>query len=1161
MPTELPPPLELLHLRLLERLNRSLLVAVPCDSNALAQLPQTLVESQAFGAGVTCQLQILAQIWGELPAKPRHLLHQSISWEGKTVGMLELALEVAPSPEQPPLLLAVTQIITHFLYQQRQEELLAYFRQKFDSGYRRAAEEFKGRQMAEEVLQEQARLSEQYLDVAGVIIVVLSAEQKITLVNRMGAQILGRSPSELLGKNWFETCLPPDRIDEVKEVFARIMAGQAEQAEYFTNEILTGKGERRLISWHNVLLRYANGAPKGLLASGNDITEQAKSQKEVEESELRYRSLVQTSDNAICSIDAQGRVVNWNPAASTIFGFSEAEMLGNTLECIIPLDLRKGHTQALQRLINGRAPSRLGQLIELRGRRKSGEEFPLELTLAQWETRSGKYYSGIMRDISRRKAAEEELTRSRERFQRIVQEAPFPMMVVAEDGEILQTNQVWYELTGYTPAELTRLQDWFHHAYGADAAETGRYLARLRDMQGRVAEGTKQVVSHTGETRFWEFSSSPGDPLPDGRKVLITMAMDVTERLLAENQLRFSERRLHEAQLLAGLGNWNWNVREDEFTFSPGIYPIIGMEQQGRRFGLSEFLNLITPKDRAKIQHLLERVWATDQGFHVELQLDLATGPKVVEFRAEALADKEDPLHIFGVMLDISRQKEAERILVQARQVAEEASRAKSAFLANTSHEIRTPIHGIMGLTDLLLQGTQDEEQQKYLQVIQRSSEHLLEIVNQVLDYSKLAAGEMKLTEVGFDLSALVTDLVDLYRSQALAKGVELHSEIDPRIPPGVVGDQVKLRQVLHNLLSNAVKYTHAGMIKLSVRLLQETPQGLMLYISVKDTGIGISEEQTKKLFTPFSQGDISYSRKYGGTGLGLAICKSLLELAGTELQMDSQLGRGTTFWFKLLLKPGAALPLHPPLSYAKGAGPLHLAKSLKLLLVEDDPVNQVVARETLERLGFVVDLAETGVQAVQMFAEGVHDLILMDVQMPEMDGIEATRRIRALETEQGATRIPIVALTAHALEEDSQRCLDAGMDDYLSKPILLPYLLKALAPLLPPGSVTSLEQGTAKPVPKALPPALVEVLLRSLPKKLDGLEAALQAQDANQGARWAHDLKSNFAAVQRLDLKEQYAAIEARLKQNQLAGTLELTLKTAVSAREFLQVLAKGNK
>ena len=394
-------------------------------------------------------------------------------------------------------------------------------------------------------------------------------------------------------------------------------------------------------------------------------------------------------------------------------------------------------------------------------------------------------------------------------------------------------------------------------------------------------------------------------------------------------------------------------------------------------------------------------------------------------------------------MADLDRMV-AERTaeLQLARVAAEAASKAKSEFLANMSHEIRTPINGILGFTQLALGTELTGDQRDYLETVESSTKSLLNVINDILDFSKIEAGRMELERSSFALGDCVEAAVRTLSATALQKGLDLKCELETDRANQVIGDSVRLRQVLLNLIGNAIKFTPTGSVSVALKLTQEGERDCLAHFSVADTGIGIAIEKQQSIFEPFRQAEGSTTRKYGGTGLGLAISARLVEMMGGRLWVESQKGRGSTFHFTALFKlPVAATPPvpRPRLHAAVEAG-----APMCILVAEDDLVSQDLILTILMKSGHKVVLATNGLEVLAKFQQQSFDLILMDIQMPEMDGLETTGEIRRLETET-STRTPIIAITAHAMRGDRERCLAAGMDGYVSKPVHADTLLAVI--------------------------------------------------------------------------------------------------------------------
>jgi len=719
---------------------------------------------------------------------------------------------------------------------------------------------------------------------------------------------------------------------------------------------------------------------------------------------------------------------------------------------------------------------------------KTGEELLMRINnyLKEDGTKEGIVITLV--NIGELKKAQKELSQANILLENLYNYSPVGLSLHDKNLKHLRINQALADINGTSIAEhigKTPTEVFSAIVNGENISKTGKKKvlnlgSHIESILKQVLE-TQQTINNIeirGRTaadpetdRVWQASYYPINFVNDSLGVG-TVIVEITDRLQAQEALKQSEIKLKEAQRLARLGNWEVQITKakDLYNITPvwsqELFEIYGFDPESKPPTLAELLSYHPPEDRQKLETATNQLLEDFTPYNIDLCFYRPDG-QLRHINAIGRAtnisspegEKSKGVLLYGIVMDISDRKQIERELkdnnqalekaIATARAADSANQAKSEFLANMSHEIRTPMNSVLGVSQLLLQQEQDPEKIKLLQTLKVNGEKLLGLINDILDLSKLEKRKLELEFKQFNLEKLFQDLFDSLSPLASDKDLKLNFNIPSDLPKNLYGDNFRLQQVISNLVGNGIKFTETGSIDVSVTYVdrdENNSNKITLLFKVTDTGIGISPEIQNSLFQPFTQADASTTREYGGTGLGLTICRRIVELMNGTIGVESSLGSGSTFWFKIPLEivknqdRSAASS-----SYFAGSTPVITKdRTLKILIVEDYADNRFVLSCALRSFGYSFDEAVNGREAIERFSNQDYDIVLMDCQMPIMDGYEATRILRETEAEEQHTII--IGLTGNAMRGDREKCLNAGMDDYLSKPIAIEDLENTIA-------------------------------------------------------------------------------------------------------------------
>jgi len=1003
---------------------------------------------------------------------------------------------------------------------------------------------------------------------------LIAADGRFLRVNDALATLLGYAKSELLAKSFNDITHPDDRPAGVHGLSTMLSSESKLRLE---KRYVTRCGAPVWVDVNVAAVRDLGGTVQYFIGTYVDITERKRIEEALRESESNFRAFFNSMTDMVIVGTPTGQILYTNAAFTRTLGYSAEEALRlNVLE-LHPENMRPDIAEAFSAVLRKEQDCSRLPLVA-----KSGAIIPAEsrVWIGRWN--GAQCVFGVCRNITAEREAHQ-------LFEQVFRNNP-AMMALMElpSRRLIDVNETYAMVLGYSRDEIV----------GRRASEIGLLIdiepafAMIDSLPSTGCSAEHEFGMRRKDGTRIEVLCSAVAIRIEGRPHCLLVHTEITQRKRAEDQLTALSERLWLAVQAGRVGIFDYDVAADRLTWDEVMFQLYGVPPD--QFGgvHDVWHKSLHPEDVARAEAEFGLALRGERDFNTEFRVVWPDGSNH-DIRAIARVQWDStgrPVRMIGTNWDITEQKRAQTNLREANrkleettahahamaEKAEKASAAKSEFLANMSHEIRTPMNGVIGMTGLLLGTKLTTEQRRYAELVRGSAESLLTVINDILDFSKIEAGKLGLEVLDFNLQLLLDELFELMMPQAESKQLALACCMSPGVPACLRGDPGRVRQVLVNLTNNALKFTRDGEVAVWVTLEKETARTATLRFAVRDTGIGIAPDDQGTVFEKFTQVDASTTRRYGGTGLGLAICKQLANLMGGEIGVESQVGCGSEFWFTALFEkgqPGAVSlpagvdgcsPSQKPLADRRPLRNLG-RPGVRVLLAEDNATNQQVALAILQKLGLSADAVNNGREALEALRRIPYDLVLMDVQMPELDGYGASRAIRAAEGETLNRAIPIIAMTAHAMQGDREACLAAGMDDYIAKPVSPSALALVLETWLDKIDVAKRMSATPKtpsvaiqvdnpqasverPVfgeaalvdrlmgDRSLAAVVVSGFLGDIPKQIDALKGSAAVGDLRAVERQAHTIKGAAATVS----ADVLAAAALSVEQAGRAGDLE---------------------
>ena len=1045
-------------------------------------------------------------------------------------------------------------------------------------------EDITERKKAEEAVRESEERFRIMADGCPMPMWVTNAQNGIQFINRAFREFGGTVYEQVEGDKWKLLVHPDDAPGFVRE---SLRAHQERTAFRAESRVRRADGEWRWLAAFGEPRFSPSGEYLGHVGIGVDITERKHAEQERQFQLSFIRAIYEGSLDGVLVVSPSNVVLSHNTRFLEIWKISLPNITDGPQDNIVGSQDQTVLSSVLQRLKD--PESFLKRVRELYDDPDAKDHSEIELkdnrTLERYSTslrdESGQYLgrAWFFRDITERKRAEGALQNSEEKFRQLAENIHEVFWVMSpESNELLYVSPAYEQVWGRTcDSSYQNPMSWMDAIHPDDREQAGLLVAR--QLAGERIASDYRITTPGGEEKWICARCSPVRDQAGKLIRVVGIAEEITERKHALQALQSSEEKFR--QLAENIREvfWMKNAGSDEFLYvSPAFEQVWGRTLASIYQTPASRLEAIHPDDLEQCRLSFARQM---RGEAVELEYRIRTPDeqeKWIRDRAFPVRDEDGHLiRLVGVVEEITERKRYEEELVSAREAAEAANQTKSRFLANMSHEIRTPMNGVIGMNQLLLSTDLTPEQRRYVEVVQTSGRTLLALIDDILDLSKVEAGKISLEKQVLDVRQVLADVISLLQDRVTTKGLQVLSCVSPDVPPLVIGDAHRLRQILTNLAANAVKFTDHGEVTFNVELMGEGNGIATLRFAVTDTGIGIRPDQLMTLFLPFVQADTSTTRKYGGTGLGLTISKQLVEMMGGKIGVNSREGQGSTFWFTAVFD--AALPGEQTSHELRERGidesdeKTPVGHGERILVAEDNRTNAFVVLAQLQKLGYKADVVMNGAKAVEAVERGGYDLVLMDCEMPIMDGYEATRRIRkSLQPE-----IPIVALTADAMPPARERCLSEGMNDYLAKPLELSRLAEVLARWMPavrvPNPARPPSGETAGPEvfifdeesllrrlmgDRQLAGAVLHGFLDDVPRQLKNLRKLLSEEDASGVRLQAHALKGAAATAGAEALRKTAHTLEKAGNTGHLDPCPELVARAVEEFEQFQHTLEK---